>query len=173
MPYSAAHAASTRGRIVDAARRLFNRKGFAEVTIEQIMAEAGLTRGGFYHHFQDKESLFVEVVATFSSCSRFAAEIAAHPEITGDAQAMAHRLIDLYLSDEVFNNSDLHCPLYALPSDSARNGMPPAQPIPAWSPASWRSSKRRWAAIRMPGRAPAPSCPCASAGWCWRGRPKT
>jgi len=48
MPYSAEHKEGTRQRIVTSAARLFNRKGFAEVTISEIMTAAGLTHGGFY-----------------------------------------------------------------------------------------------------------------------------
>ena len=47
MPYSLKHKQQTRERIVNSARRLFNRKGFTEVTIDEIMKNAGLTRGGF------------------------------------------------------------------------------------------------------------------------------
>ena len=57
MPYAPEHKQETRERIVKSARRLFNRKGFAEVTIEEIMADAGLTHGGFYKHFDAKEEL--------------------------------------------------------------------------------------------------------------------
>jgi TetR/AcrR family transcriptional repressor of nem operon len=55
MPYSLTHKQETRERIVNSARRLFNRKGFTEVTIDEIMKHAGLTRGGFYRHFDTKE----------------------------------------------------------------------------------------------------------------------
>jgi len=33
--------------------------------------------------------------------------------------------VDLYLSDEVFDDVEVHCPLYALPSDVARAGLSP------------------------------------------------
>ena len=65
MPYTLEHKAKTRGRIVEAARVMFNRDGFAEVTIDQVMAHAGLTRGGFYNHFRNKEELYAEAVASF------------------------------------------------------------------------------------------------------------
>ncbi|MDE2087841.1 MAG: TetR/AcrR family transcriptional regulator, partial [Xanthomonadaceae bacterium] len=55
MPYSADHKQRTRALIVECARTLFNRKGFIEVSIDEIMASAGLTRGGFYNHFKTKE----------------------------------------------------------------------------------------------------------------------
>ena len=57
MPYSPEHKGGTRERILRSARQLFNRKGFSEVTIDEIMAAAGLTRGGFYNHFHGKEEL--------------------------------------------------------------------------------------------------------------------
>lgn len=37
------------------------------------------------------------------------------------------RLVELYLSDEALDNIDLHCPLYALPSDVARAGLEPQE----------------------------------------------
>jgi TetR/AcrR family transcriptional repressor of nem operon len=47
MPYSAEHKQGTRQKILTSAGRLFNRKGFSEVTIGEIMTAAGLTHGGF------------------------------------------------------------------------------------------------------------------------------
>ena len=44
-----------RKKIVEQARILFNRDGFTGVSIDQIMAGVGLTRGGFYNHFKNKE----------------------------------------------------------------------------------------------------------------------
>lgn len=57
MPYSAEHKQATRKRIVECARRLFNRKGFSDVSVNAIMDAAGLTRGGFYNHFPSKDAL--------------------------------------------------------------------------------------------------------------------
>ena len=51
MPYTPEHKEKTRQRIVASARRLFNRHGFTGVSIDEIMADAGLTRGGFDNHF--------------------------------------------------------------------------------------------------------------------------
>jgi len=65
MPYSADHKPRTRHRIIEAARRLFNLRGFSDVSIDEIMSEAGLTRGGFYKHFARKEDLYQEAVLEF------------------------------------------------------------------------------------------------------------
>ena len=65
MPYSASHREATRAKIIETARLLFNKYGFQNVTIDQVMQEVGLTRGGFYNHFKNKEALFSEAVASF------------------------------------------------------------------------------------------------------------
>lgn len=125
MPYSPEHKVQTRARVVESARRLFNRHGFEQVTIDQVMASAGLTRGAFYHHFDSKDELYAAAVASFETCNPFAAANA--DQIVKDPKRMARMLVDLYLSDEVLENIDLHCPLYALPSDVARAGLEPQQ----------------------------------------------
>jgi TetR/AcrR family transcriptional regulator, transcriptional repressor for nem operon len=124
MPYPPQHKARTRARIVERARVMFNRHGFDQVSIDDIMREAGLTRGGFYHHFSSKEDLYAEAVRSFEACNPFALEMAGarrRPE----PKAAARRLVELYLSDEVLNDVDQHCPLIALPSDVARAGLEP------------------------------------------------
>lgn len=123
MPYTAEHKERTRARIVESARKLFNRHGFEQVSIEAIMSEAGLTRGGFYNHFESKDELYAAAVASFTSCNPFRKDIAASPTV--DARDMAYRLLNLYLSDKVLEDVENHCPLYALPGDVARAGLSP------------------------------------------------
>ena len=48
----------TRRTLLDTARRLFTRDGFAATRTEEIVEQSGLTRGALYHHFRDKEDLF-------------------------------------------------------------------------------------------------------------------
>lgn len=127
MPYSPEHKVQTRARVVESARRLFNRHGFEQVTIDQVMASAGLTRGAFYHHFDSKDELYAAAVASFTTCNPFAVKTAQSAPAIDDPTQMARMLIDLYLSDEVLENIDMHCPLYALPSDVARAGLEPQQ----------------------------------------------
>jgi len=128
MPYSPEHKVQTRARVVESARRLFNRHGFEQVTIDQVMASAGLTRGAFYHHFDSKDELYAAAVASFTTCNPFAVKAAQTPNVViDDPKQMAEMLIDLYLSDEVLENIDMQCPLYALPSDVARAGLEPQQ----------------------------------------------
>jgi len=51
----------TRARLVEAAKRVFERDGFLEARIVDIAEEAGLAPGSFYHYFDSKEQLFLEV----------------------------------------------------------------------------------------------------------------
>jgi AcrR family transcriptional regulator len=48
-----------RGEILDAARRAFARHGYEGATVKVLEAETGLSRGAIFHHFRDKEALFL------------------------------------------------------------------------------------------------------------------
>lgn len=53
---------ATRGELIKAAYQLFGRRGYANVSIDQIAARAGVTKGACYHHFRDKRELFQQVL---------------------------------------------------------------------------------------------------------------
>ena len=120
MPYSSEHKAETRKRIVEHARILFNREGFSKVSIDQIMAGVGLTRGGFYNHFQNKNELYAEAVASFLNGrgKTWRDDAGIDPENGGPETVRA--MIDSYLSPEHLGDLDGQCPMIALPSDVAR-----------------------------------------------------
>jgi TetR/AcrR family transcriptional repressor of nem operon len=58
MGYSIRHKVRTRQRILEAANRLFAANGYEGTSIDEIMRECGLTRGGFYAHFSSKGQLY-------------------------------------------------------------------------------------------------------------------
>ena len=51
----------TRGTLMVSARRLFGAQGFAATSLDEIVADARVTKGALYHHFQGKEDLFAAV----------------------------------------------------------------------------------------------------------------
>lgn len=52
----------TRSRILEAARRVFARQGYAGATLDAIAADAGLTKGALYWHFPSKIDLFLALL---------------------------------------------------------------------------------------------------------------
>jgi len=60
MPRSAE---KTRAQILDGAYRLFRRRGYSRVTMDDIATEARFTKRTLYHHFQSKDELLAEVLA--------------------------------------------------------------------------------------------------------------
>lgn len=54
--------AQTRQDLLDAAARVFVKRGFTGSSVEEISAEAGYTRGAFYSNFRSKNELFVELL---------------------------------------------------------------------------------------------------------------
>lgn len=53
--------AATRAALLEAARQLFGAEGFAETSLDDVVARAEVTKGALYHHFAGKEGLFAAV----------------------------------------------------------------------------------------------------------------
>src|ERR1700677_3554978 len=121
MPYAAGHRTEIKGKIVQSARRLFNRHGFDNVSIAQIMAGAGLTHGGFYSYFHSKSELYTEVLGCFftdpnwKSCWEGV-------EVDLTSTDVGPQVIRAYLSRQHFEDVENSCPMVALPSDVTRSG---------------------------------------------------
>lgn len=75
-----------REAILDAAHALFMERGWEAVTIADVLAAAGISKGGFYHHFGAKEDLLTGIVARMTEQSLAAAD-AVRNEVAGDASA--------------------------------------------------------------------------------------
>lgn len=54
--------AQTRAKLIATARQAFGTSGYAQASMDEMTAAAGLTRGALYHHFGDKKGLFEAVV---------------------------------------------------------------------------------------------------------------
>jgi AcrR family transcriptional regulator len=94
----------TRARLVAAGRRLFARRGFAEVSADEIAERAGLTRGALHYQFGDKRGLFEAVVRVL--CAELAARIAREtmaqvPEGPAELERGCEILLDAYGEPEL------------------------------------------------------------------------
>ena len=109
MPYSPEHKRETREKILESARRLFNYKSYADVSIGEVMDGAGLTHGGFYRHFTDKSELYDEAVRWFLCREAPKPWQKAVKQPSGKKQA--HRIVDAYFSRDHFNDGETCCPM--------------------------------------------------------------
>jgi TetR/AcrR family transcriptional repressor of nem operon len=117
MPYTPKHKRETRQKVLESARRLFNRSGFSEVSIDEIMENAGLTRGGFYRHFATKDELYAEAVRRFL-CTDAPKPWQRRPDQARTVRkSRGQRVVDSYFSRDHFDDRETCCPLIALPSD--------------------------------------------------------
>jgi len=115
MSYSLEHKHRTKEKILAAAGRLFKSKGYEGVGIDAIMAEAGLTRGGFYAHFPNKEDLFSQIVSPRPIN-------VPEPETPEEQQVFLDKIFDYYLSKGHRDHPEIGCPLPALSADIAKAG---------------------------------------------------
>jgi TetR/AcrR family transcriptional repressor of nem operon len=60
-------APDTRTRLLDAARDVIRAKGYTATTVDDICGAAGVTKGGFFHHFTSKEQMGIAAVEQFSA----------------------------------------------------------------------------------------------------------
>ncbi len=56
---------NTKGKIIDAAWKLFYEQGFENTTVEEIIIESKTSKGSFYHYFQSKEDLLGSLADLF------------------------------------------------------------------------------------------------------------
>lgn len=117
MPYPPEHKRATRQRILESARRLFNLKGASEVSIDDVMESAGLTRGGFYRHFSNKDELYAEAVRWFL-CPDAPKPWQRRSRAAGTIRSQ--RVVAAYFSRDHFDDCETCCPMIALPSDVMR-----------------------------------------------------
>ncbi|MBX2801274.1 MAG: TetR/AcrR family transcriptional regulator [Myxococcales bacterium] len=118
MRYDADHKQRSRGRILEAARRLFRRDGFDGASIDQVMKAAGLTRGAFYAHFSSKEDLVAHVLDIEAGLVKALHDAAAGPRPRTDALAALQH----YLATSERRDVATGCPLVAHPVDAVRGG---------------------------------------------------
>lgn len=82
---------STAEQIVETAFRLFLSHGYDGTGVNQILSEAGLSKGAFYHHFASKHQLYEAVVDRYLSSPLTGMDWTAHKALTARKQRQAIR----------------------------------------------------------------------------------
>jgi len=108
MKVSKEKVAEHRQAILNAAGKLFRERGFDDVTVAQVMKEAGLTHGAFYGYFPSKEALIAEAVGS-----------ALTPDPSKPRNAAA-RYADNYLSGAHRDHRDDSCMFSSLGTEASR-----------------------------------------------------
>jgi TetR/AcrR family transcriptional repressor of nem operon len=118
--YPDSHKDETRRKVVKAAAAAVRAKGPDGVGVAEIMAEVGLTHGGFYAHFPSKEALVAAAVSeAFDQGRRRFGRITG--ELTG-IEAFA-AFVDSYVTMDHRANPQRGCPLATIASDLPRQGL--------------------------------------------------
>lgn len=121
MRYAEDHKQETRAKVLKAAARVIRQNGPDRVAVAGVMAEVGLTHGGFYAHFASKDDLLTQAIAQMfvESSEAFRGLVADRPP----REALG-RYFDFYLSAEHRDGRDRGCPLPALSADLPRLPSP-------------------------------------------------
>ncbi|MEO5797391.1 MAG: TetR/AcrR family transcriptional regulator [Rhodoferax sp.] len=124
---SRAQTDSNRLAIETAAARLFRSRGIQGLSLADLMAEVGLTHGGFYGHFASKDALAAVACAQAfeQSTARWTQRAAAQP----DPAAALGAIVQAYLTPQSRDDVGTGCPLPSLAGDVARE--PADKPIRA------------------------------------------
>ena len=117
MRYSESHKQETHERLVKIGARMLREKGPDGFAVAELMAEAGLTHGGFYAHFESKEACIAE--ATREIFTQMGRRTAKHVEGLPPRHALA-TVIDLYVSPYHRDNAGDGCPVTSLNSEMPR-----------------------------------------------------
>ena len=112
--YGKEHKEATRQRIIDTAGRRFKKDGIDSSGVATLMADAGLTNGAFYAHFDSKDDLVATVVG--DQLSRQASELRSLPA----GRAGLEVFVREYLSRGHRDHPDLGCPSAALLDEVGR-----------------------------------------------------
>ena len=118
MRYPKDHKLKTRQKILETAGRLIKKQGVNNTSIDQIMGEAGLTRGGFYAHFKSKNHLVSEILKMNTGLMRMLRERKGDSDDELIAETI--RIFNTYLKPENRKKVGSSCTLATMPLESAR-----------------------------------------------------
>jgi TetR/AcrR family transcriptional regulator, transcriptional repressor for nem operon len=115
--YKNGHRQTTQNAIINAASDILREQGFAQTTVASVMGAIGLTVGGFYAHFKDRNQMLVAAIAqALEESPRNFEHIVAYAIKKKDVGVIP----ELYLSDARVANISQGCAAAALASELHR-----------------------------------------------------
>jgi TetR/AcrR family transcriptional repressor of nem operon len=111
------HKERTRARIVDEAAKAMREHGSEGMGVAALMGRAGLTHGGFYAHFSDRDDLVTNAIDRMFEDSR---DLLRRYLDGVDPADGLRALIDAYLSDRARRTFERGCPIAALSQEAHR-----------------------------------------------------
>jgi TetR/AcrR family transcriptional repressor of nem operon len=117
MRYGPEHKAETHRKIVKDASRRVRTEGITGAAVSAVMRDAGLTPGGFYKHFENKDELLIE---SLGEAFREIADRLAQVAETSPPETAWKAIVKTYLSPEHCDHVECGCPLAALAPELAR-----------------------------------------------------
>lgn len=121
MGVSKQKAVENRKAIIAASEKLFREHGIDGVGLSALMKAAGFTQGGFYNHFESKEALAAEVVASAMDKANHDLKEAIAAPITRGGNRLK-RQVDFYLSGTHCDDIEQGCAVAGLTADVRRLG---------------------------------------------------
>ncbi len=98
----------TKEHILKVSFSLFLQKNYKEVTMQEIVEKTGMSKGAFYHYFESKEQLFLEVISYFAAA------------ITMDYSKLRKDSLSQFYHDYIENNANSS---FLQKQDDANNGF--------------------------------------------------
>ena len=96
----------TQARILDAALKNFSESGYDAASVDDICAEAGVSKGAFYHHFPSKQAVFLTLLNEWLKTVDASLEAARKPTVPETLTNMARML------PTIFSQADGRLPMF-------------------------------------------------------------
>ncbi|RYZ04283.1 MAG: TetR/AcrR family transcriptional regulator [Myxococcales bacterium] len=116
MRYPEGHKEAVRANILELAARALRRDGLAGVSIPGLMKAAGLTHGGFYGYFENRDELVAQAVML--AAQQTAARVLSEAAVDKDGMLAG------YLSDEHVQHPEFGCVVAALGTEAPKQSEP-------------------------------------------------
>lgn len=155
--------AGTRQRLIDATVRLMLRQGFAATSVDMICKEAGMTKGGFFHHFGNKEAIGKAAVEWWGQMGT-SLYAAAWNNTAADPLEQIHQMLDI-MAGFTMRKDDICVCMVGMMSQELAATNPVIQAACAKELHSWTDNVAKMLAAAKKQRKPAANFDPKTVAW--------